>query len=57
MFWILVLFVWVIGAFVSYKAYISKWEDSKGYKIYYSIFWPIVLFLYAIHYLHNRDLF
>ena len=54
-YWIIALIVWVVGIFVAYNCYISKWEGkSKAEKIYFSIIWPLVLPLYLIHYLHNK---
>ena len=54
--WIIVAIVWIVGIFVAYNKYISKWDGkTKAEKIYFSIIWPLVLPLYLIHYLHNRE--
>jgi len=54
-YWIIALVIWLIGIFVAYNNFISKWENrSKLEKIYFSVIWPLVLPLYGIHYLHNN---
>ena len=50
--WIL-LVLWIIGIPISYKWFISKWNQSKGEKIYFSIIWPLLLPLYVIHLIHK----
>ena len=54
MWYIILLVIWIVGIFVSYNKYISKWDKSKVEKIYFSIIWPLVLPLYGIHYYHNK---
>ena len=55
MIWIIVLLVWIIGGFIAYNKYISKWEDkSKDEKVYFSVIWPLLLPLYLIHWIHNN---
>jgi hypothetical protein len=51
---IIILAVWIVGIFVAYNKFISKWERSKGEKIYFSIIWPLVAPLYLIHLIHNK---
>ena len=54
-YWIIALVIWLIGIFVAYNNFISKWENrSKLEKIYFSVIWPLVLPLYGIHHLHNN---
>ena len=52
--WYIVALIWIVGSFVAYNRYISKWDNPKGEKIYFSIIWPLVAPLYVIHYLHNK---
>ena len=55
MWYVIVAVIWIIGIFVAYNKYISKWEGkTKGEKIYFSIIWPLTLVLYSIHYWHNK---
>lgn len=54
MWYIILLVVWAIGAFVTYHKYINRWKQGKAEKIYYSILWPLVLPLYGIYCLHNK---
>lgn len=52
---IIILVIWIIGMFVAYKKYISKWDNSMFEKIWFSILWPVLLPLYGIWYLHNKN--
>ena len=46
--------VWIIGIVVAYKKFISKWDNSKGEKIYFSIIWPLLIPLYLIHLIYHK---
>ena len=49
----ILLIVWVVGAFVAYYKFISKWNNSHFEKVWFSIFWPLTLILNVIHRIHN----
>lgn len=52
---IIICILWLIGIFISYNKFISKWEkNTKFEKIYFSIIWPITGLLYGFHYAHNN---
>lgn len=55
MWYVILVVLWVIGALVSYKMFISKWDNTIGEKVYFSIIWPIVLILYGIYRLHKIE--
>lgn len=46
--------VWLIGAILSYKFVISKWDDTKFNKIWLSAFWFLTWLLFPIHWIHNK---
>ena len=52
---IIAAIVWIIGIFLVYKYYFKEsTSNTKFEKIYFSIIWPLLLPLYAIHYTHNN---
>lgn len=51
--WLIVLIVWLIGIVVAYKFIISKWDNTKFEKVWFSIIWPCLIPLYIIHLIHN----
>lgn len=55
MWWIIVAIIWLIGIVLSYKLFISKWDNSKFEKVWFSIVWPCLIPLYFIHWLYNKD--
>jgi hypothetical protein len=55
MWYVILVVLWVIGALVSYKMFISKWDNTIVEKVYFSIIWPIVLILYGIYRLHKIE--
>ena len=56
MYWSILLFVYVVGIIVSYFCFFCKWENHPAWeRIYFAVIWPLILPLYIIHYLHNKD--
>jgi hypothetical protein len=53
MVYLIVAIVWIIGGILAYKYFISKWDDSKFEKIWFSCVWPCLIPLYIIHAIHN----
>ena len=51
--WIILAIVYVIGIFVAYNM-MKDWEHHVVEKVVFAIIWPLVGFLYGIHYLHNK---
>lgn len=54
MWYIIGILIWLIGAIVAYSCFIKKWNKSLVGKLYYSAIWPLLLPLYAIHYIYNK---
>lgn len=52
--WIIGLVLWAIGGVVAYNWKIKFWDNSKFEKIWFSCFWPLLIPLYVIHYIHNH---
>jgi len=47
---IIIAVIWLVGIFVTYKCFASKWDTlSKGEQIYFSIIWPLLIPLYVVH--------
>jgi len=44
----IIILVYLLISFGAYKKYISKWNNNKFEKIYFSLIWPLVLILYGI---------
>ena len=55
MWYIILLAIWIIGIPVSYFKFIKNFDNNQFEKITFSIIWPLLLPLYLIHYLHNKD--
>lgn len=53
MIWYFIIAVWLIGAVITH-CLIKKWDNSKFEKIWYSVFWPVLIPLFIIHWVHNR---
>lgn len=52
--WIfIVILAWVIGALIAYFCVFAKSDNSMFEKIWLSIFWPLLLPLAFIHWIHN----
>lgn len=53
--WIIAAIIYIAGIFISYKTVISKWTKQSTFnKIWFSIFWIVLIHLYGIHILYNR---
>jgi len=52
--WFIVLIVWLVGAVVSYGLFMRKWNCNLLRKVAFSLIWPLILPLYAIHYFYNK---
>ena len=53
---IIIAIVWFVGIFVSYKCFMSKWEDNPKYERYYFAFiWPLTGILYIPYFIHNYN--
>ena len=50
----IILAIWVLGIFPAYKFFISKWNNTKFEKVWFSCIWPLLLPLYAVHYIHMK---
>ena len=50
--WIIVAIVWFVGIFVSYNLVFKKGYD---YPVWFSIFWPVIIPLWMIHLIHNKE--
>jgi di/tricarboxylate transporter len=51
----IIALIYVIGIFVTYFCFASKWEkQSKAEQIYFSIIWPLLIPLYLIHLLIHK---
>jgi hypothetical protein len=50
----IILSLYIIGIFVAYNK-IKEWDNNEFEKVFFSIIWPLVLFLYGIHWLHNKS--
>lgn len=52
--WIFIsILVWVIGALIAYFCVFAKSSKTMFEKIWFSIFWPLLLLLAIIHWIHN----
>ena len=52
---IIIAVIWLVGIFVTYKCFASKWDtQSKGEQIYFSIIWPLLIPLYVIHLFYHK---
>ena len=49
---ILVAIVWAVGAVLSYYAVFKKGYDHP---VWYSVFWPVMIPLWLIHAVHNKE--
>lgn len=49
----IVLIVWLVGAFVAYYKFMKKLPNSQFEKVWFSIFWPLTLLLDIVHFIHN----
>jgi hypothetical protein len=53
--YLIILAVWLIGIFVAYKFFVSKWDGhSIASKIYFSAIWPLLLPLALIDFIYKR---
>lgn len=53
--WIVGIIAYLICAFVAYSAYIKNWDNTEAEKQFYSFIWILMIPLYGIHYLYNKD--
>lgn len=53
MVWAIIALLWIIGAFVTYNYEFKNTDESMFDKVWLSIFWPTLIPLFIIHYLHN----
>lgn len=51
---ILLIVIYIIGGFVAFRM-MKDWPHGIAEKIVFAIIWPLVLVLYGIHYLHNKE--
>ena len=49
---VLLVLLYLAGAFVSYKYAISKWDNKEWEKVAFSLIWPLTLILWGIYKLH-----
>ena len=50
----IILALYIIGVFVAYNK-INEWDNNEFEKVFFSIIWPLVLILYGIHWIHNKE--
>jgi len=53
MMWFIVFIVYVVMGVLSYKQVISKWDNTKFEKVWFSCVWVTLIPLFIIHLLHN----
>lgn len=51
---IILIVIYIIGGFVAFRM-MKDWPHGIDEKIVFAIIWPLVLVLYGIHYLHNKE--
>lgn len=49
---LIVAIVWIVGAIMAYNLVFKKGWD---YPVWYSVFWPVMLPLWLIHAVHNKE--
>ena len=54
MYTVILILVWLIGALLAW-AKMDEWPQKWYERIGFSIIWPLMLILYGIHYLHNKN--
>lgn len=52
LFWIIAIIIYIIGGVFAWNK-IKEWDNPTFEKICFTVFWPLGLILYAIHYIHN----
>lgn len=51
---VIILVIWLVGIPIAYNRIISKWDNSKAEKIYFSCLWPMLLPLFIFYYCHMK---
>lgn len=51
--WIIVAIVWIVGIFIAYTMEFKK--KGYDYPVWFSIFWPVMIPLWLIHAIHNKE--
>lgn len=49
---VLLVLLYLAGAFISYKYAISKWNNKEWEKVLFSLIWILIIPLWAIYKLH-----
>ena len=47
-------FVYAVVGVLIYKNVISKWDNTKFEKVWFSCVWVVLIPLYIVHFLHNK---
>ena len=47
-------FVYAVVGVLTYKNVISKWDNTKFEKVWFSCVWVALIPLYIVHFLHNK---
>lgn len=48
---LIIAIVWIVGGIIAYN---RVFKNGYDYPVWYSIFWPVMIFLWLIHVIHNR---
>lgn len=56
MIWLIVFIVYAIIGILAYKYIISKWDNTKFEKVWFSCVWIALIPLYIIHYFYNKGI-